>query len=81
LRAKRVSVSFEAGGKTLDAMSLIIDTELISYKWASVNGQYPDYEKLIPTEFNCFASFDTVEAIKAVNSLANRQGNRATKSR
>jgi len=68
-KAKRVRVSFEAGGKTLDAVSLIIDTELIRYKWASVNGQYPDYEKLIPTDFNTFASFDTVEAIKAVNSL------------
>ncbi len=50
-------------------MSLIIDTELIRYKWVSVNGDYPDYQKLIPTELNCFASFNTVEAIKAVNSL------------
>ena len=29
----------------------------------------PTYEKLIPTEFNTLASFDTVEAIKATNSL------------
>jgi len=50
-------------------MSLIIDTELIRYKWVSVNGDYPDWGKLIPTEFNTFAHFDTVEAIKAVNSL------------
>jgi len=50
-------------------MNLIIDTELIRYKWASVNGDYPDWQKLIPTEFHTFASFDTVEAIKAVNSL------------
>ena len=57
------------GGKTLDGISLIIDTELIRYKWAGVNGDYPDFRKLIPTEFNCFASFDTIEAIKAVNSL------------
>ena len=35
----------------------------------SLNGNYPDYEKLIPTDFNCYASFDTVEAIKATNSL------------
>ena len=35
----------------------------------SLNGNYPDYEKLIPTDFNCYAHFDTVEAIKAVNSL------------
>jgi len=50
-------------------MSLIIDTELIRYKWVSVNGDFPEYEKLIPTDFNRFASFDTIEAIKAVNSL------------
>jgi len=68
-RAKRARVSFEAGGDTIDGYSLIIDTELIRYKWASVNGDYPDYEKLIPTEFNTFAHFDTVEAIKAINSL------------
>ena len=68
-RAKRARVSFEAGGESLDGMSLIIDTELIRYKWVSVNGDYPDYQKLIPTDFHTFASFDTVEAIKAVNSL------------
>jgi len=68
-RAKRARVSFEPSGESLDGMSLIIDTELIRYKWTSVNGNYPEYEKLIPTEFNCFASFDTVEAIKAINSL------------
>jgi len=68
-RAKRARVSFEPGGETIGGYSLIIDTELIRYKWASVNGDYPDYEKLIPTEFKTFASFDTVEAIKAVNSL------------
>jgi DNA polymerase-3 subunit beta len=68
-RAKRARVSFEAGGETIGGYSLIIDTELIRYKWSSVNGDYPDYQKLIPTDFNCLASFDTVEAIKAVNSL------------
>ena len=50
-------------------MSLIIDTELIRYKWQGVNGDFPDWGKLIPTEFHTFASFDTIEAIKAVNSL------------
>jgi DNA polymerase-3 subunit beta len=68
-RAKRARVSFEAGGDTIGGYSLIIDTELIRYKWVSVNGDYPDYEKLTPTEFNTFAHFDTVEAIKATNSL------------
>jgi len=68
-RAKRARVSFEPSGESLDGISLIIDTELIRYKWVSVNGSYPDYEKLIPTEHNTIAHFDTVEAIKAVNSL------------
>jgi DNA polymerase-3 subunit beta len=68
-RAKRVRVSFEAGGESIGGYSLIIDTELIRYKWTSLNGNYPDWQKLIPTDFNCLAHFDTVEAIKAVNSL------------
>ncbi|GAI39414.1 unnamed protein product, partial [marine sediment metagenome] len=63
--AKRARVSFEAGGDTIGGYSLIIDTELIRYKWVSVNGDYPDYQKLIPTEFTTTAHFDTIEAIKA----------------
>lgn len=59
----------KAGGEKLTSKSLIIDTELIRYKWTSLDGSYPDWQKLIPTEFNIFAHFDTVEAIKAVNSL------------
>ena len=68
-RAKRARISFEPSGDSLDGMSLILDTELIRYKWTSYNGSYPDWQKLIPTEFNTVAHFDTVEAIKAVNSL------------
>jgi len=68
-KAKRVRVSFEEGGEKLTSKSLIIDTELIRYKWTSLDANYPDWQKLIPTEFNTFAHFDTVEAIKAVNSL------------
>jgi DNA polymerase III sliding clamp (beta) subunit (PCNA family) len=67
-RAKRVRVSFE-GEDVMKASSLILDTELIRYKWMSVSGNYPDYEKLIPNEFNTVAHFDTVEAIKAISSL------------
>ncbi len=68
-KAKRARVSFEPSGESLDGMSLVIDTELIRYKWASVEGDFPNWQKLIPTEFHTFASFDTIEAIKAVNSL------------
>ena len=68
-RAKRARISFEPSGESLDGLSLIIDTELIRYKWTSTQGSYPDWQKLIPTEFNTIAHFDTVEAIKAINSL------------
>jgi len=68
-RARRARVGFEKSGDSLDGMNLILDTELIRYKWRSADGSYPDYEKLIPTEFNAFAHFDAIEAIKAVNSL------------
>ena len=62
-------VSFEKSGESLDGMSLVLDTELIRYKWRGADGNFPDYEKLIPAEFNTFVSFDTNEAIKAVSSL------------
>jgi len=74
-KAKRARVSFEPSGESLDGMSLVIDTELIRYKWVSLEGSFPDYEKLIPTEFNTIAHFDTIEAIKAVNSLKTLSGN------
>ena len=69
-RAYRVRVSFEKNPDGIgNGMSLVLDTELIRYKWRSVDGDFPDYEKLIPAEFNTFVSFDANEAIKAVNSL------------
>ena len=69
-RAKRARISFEdGGGEKLISKSLIIDTELTRYKWVSVDGNYPDWEKLIPTEHKLTAHFDTVEAVKAVGSL------------
>jgi DNA polymerase-3 subunit beta len=68
-KAKRVRLGFEASGDTLDGMSLIIDTEAIRYQWRGAEGQFPDYQKVIPTEFNTVAHFDTIEAVKAVNSF------------
>ena len=68
-KAKRVRLGFEASGDTLDGMSLIIDTEAIRYKWRGAEGQFPDYEKVIPTEFNTFAHLDTLELLKAVGAL------------
>ena len=71
-KAKRVKISFEQqpdneGG--LLAKSIIIDTELVRYKCQSQEGSYPDYGKVIPSEFKAQASFDTKEAIKAIRSL------------
>jgi len=68
-KAHRVNLSFEASGESLDGSSLVIDTELMRYRWRGADGQFPDYEKLIPTEANTTAHFDTVEAGKAIGSL------------
>jgi hypothetical protein len=68
-RAYRVRVSFEKSGDSLDGMSVVLDTELIRYKWRGADGNFPEYEKLIPADFNTFVSFDTNEAIRAVSSL------------
>jgi DNA polymerase-3 subunit beta len=68
-KAKRVRLGFEAGGDTLDGMSLVIDTEAIRYRCRNTEGQFPDYQKVIPAEFNTVAHLDTVEGIKAVASL------------
>ncbi len=68
-KARRVNLSFEKSGDSLDGMSLVIDTEAIRYKWRGADGQFPDYEKLIPTEAKTTIHFDTVEAVKAVSSL------------
>ena len=68
-KAHRVNLSFEASGESLDGVSLVIDTEITRYKWRGVDGSFPDYEKLIPTEVNVTAHLDTVEAVKAIASL------------
>ncbi len=68
-KAKRARVSFTKRGDKLQGNDLIIDTELIRYKLLSYDGDYPDWLKLIPADFNTFAHLDTVEASKAVSSL------------
>lgn len=68
-KAYRVNLSFETSGESLDGVSLVIDTEITRYKWRGADGNFPDYEKLIPTEANVTAHLDTVEAGKAIASL------------
>jgi DNA polymerase-3 subunit beta len=68
-KAKRVCLSFDNGGESLDSKRLVIDTELIRYKWGSISGTYPDYEKVIPTEFVAEARFDARDMLRASASL------------
>ncbi len=68
-KAHRVNLSFETSGDSLDGSSLVIDTELMRYRWRGAEGQFPDYEKLIPAEAHITAHLDTVEAGKAIASL------------
>jgi len=68
-KAKRVRLGFEASGDTLDGMSLVIDTEAIRYRWRGAEGQFPDYERIIPTEFNSYVHLDSFEVIKAIGAL------------
>jgi len=68
-KAHRVNVSFEKSGDSLDRIDVVIDTEIARYKLLSVDGAFPDYQKLIPTAFNTVTHFDTVEVRKAIASL------------
>ncbi len=68
-KAKRVRLHLDKAGDTLDGMALLIDTEVARYKFVSAEGQFPDYGKVIPTEFTCTAHLDTQEALKAVMAL------------
>jgi len=68
-KAHRVALSFEQSRDSLDGTSLVIDTELMRYRWRGADGQFPDYEKLIPAEAHTTAHLDTVEAGKAIASL------------
>jgi hypothetical protein len=64
-RAKRLAVSFETG----EHNNVVLDTELVRYRWPIVEGSYPDYNQLIPSESKAVAHFDTTEAIQALGSL------------
>jgi DNA polymerase-3 subunit beta len=68
-KAHRVNLSFEKRADSLDNTDLIVDTEITRYKWFGVDGTFPDYEKLIPTDTTVIAHLDAVEAVKAIASL------------
>ena len=68
-KAHRVNVSFEKSEGSLDRIDVVIDTEIARYKLLSADGTFPEYQKLIPTEFNTVTHFDTVEMRKAIASF------------
>jgi len=68
-RAKRLRLAFEPNG-IADHQNLVIETEAIRYKWGSASGTYPDYEKLIPTEAQAEARFDTRAMLRAGMAVA-----------
>jgi DNA polymerase-3 subunit beta len=68
-KAKRVRLSIEPSGESLEGSKVVIDTEAIRYSWRSTEGQFPDYGKVIPTDFTTIAHLDTLEAMKAVASF------------
>ena len=67
-KARRTNISFKEGNVN-NPPSLIIDTELTRYHFVSFGDNYPEYEKLIPRDFNTFVHLDTLETIQAVSSL------------
>ena len=67
-RAKRARISFAPKGK-LEVQDLVLDTDLIHYKWTSVQGSFPEWQQLIPTDGKTVVHFDTIEAVKAIGAL------------
>jgi len=69
-KAKRVRLTFDkAGSDDGDMMALYIDTESARYKFPSVIGQFPDYDRVMPPGFATTIQMDAVEVLKAVNTL------------
>ena len=66
-KAKRARISFRPGKHA--GTYLTLDTELIRYEWYGLDATYPDWRKLIPTEFEATAHFDAIEALKALRLL------------
>jgi DNA polymerase-3 subunit beta len=64
-RARRVNIGFTSSGE----VALVIETEAIRYRFIGNEGTYPDYESIIPTDLNCLAHLDSIEAVKALASL------------
>ena len=68
-KARRARLEFIRSKDLTARQDLAIDTESIRYKFLSVSGVYPTYQRLIPTDFKTVVHIDTSEVLKAVNSL------------
>jgi len=68
-KAKRVRVSFDQASDDLTNMAMYLDTDVARYKFVGSEGQFPDYEKVIPSEFTHHAQLDSSELLKAILNL------------
>jgi DNA polymerase-3 subunit beta len=75
-RTKRARLSFEDGDVS-KPNALTLDTELVRYKWTSVEGSFPMYEQLIPAQADTVAHFDALEALKAIGTFKALAGGKA----
>ena len=71
-KAKRVKLWFDDYKAKEEGIKLVIETELVKYRYLGINGEYPEYDTLIPKEetIESTARFDTKHALKAVQSLS-----------
>ncbi|MCP4685233.1 MAG: hypothetical protein GY867_07265, partial [bacterium] len=71
-KAKRVRLWFESWQDKPEHHNLVIETELVKYRYRSLDGDFPEYDSFIPHDEAVQASvrFDTSQAAKSVNSLA-----------
>lgn len=67
-RAKRAGISFESKPNA-EVQDLVLDTDLIRYRLSSVDGSFPDWEALMPSEAKTLCHFDTVEAVRAIGAI------------
>lgn len=69
-RAKRVRLSFKPNPERVtDTSDLLIETDAVAYELTSYAGEFPNWEKLIPTDLDKLAHFDASDAIKACQSF------------
>jgi len=67
-KARRVRVGFEASTVESDVHTLLIDTESNHYRIHSAPGEYPDYQKVVPSD-GIAVDVDCRELLQAVASI------------